>query len=66
MRTIKEGRWQDPELLAWQLALLIKPEDGCVDCGYSFGYDQEGCDPCAPFTEVLALVGLTHSDKERS
>ena len=60
------GHWQDPHLLAIHVAAMIGPEDGCIDCGYSFGYDQEGCDSCAPFTQVLAMAGRTHSDKERS
>jgi hypothetical protein len=36
-------------------------DDACVECGYQFAYDQEGCDACRTITDVLQRANLTRS-----
>jgi hypothetical protein len=60
------GGWRDPVALLDRLARQIKAGDGCVECGYSLHYELEGCDACAPITELLKAAGQTHQDGRRS
>ena len=41
----------------------VNPEDGCVKCGYQFGYEQESCDQCRTITDVLEQVGRTFKEE---
>ena len=45
------------------MAEKVDPEDGCVNCGYQFGYESEGCDGCKPITDVLQEVGRTFKEE---
>jgi len=41
----------------------VDPEDGCVKCGYQFGYELEGCDECTLITEVLEVTDRTFKEE---
>jgi len=41
----------------------VNPEDGCVKCGYQFGYTEEGCDECETITDVLAWAERTFKEE---
>ena len=42
----------------------VTPEDGCVKCGYQFGYSEEGCEDCEVITVVLEAAGKTFGNDD--
>ena len=57
------GRYRTPSKYAWQMAQAVDLDDACVECGYQFAYDQEGCDACKPITDLLAIAGQTRQEE---
>lgn len=67
MRPLGVGpRWRKAQAVVTELAIRVNPGDGCIECGYAFHYEPEGCDACAPITVLLVAAGLAHNDGDRS
>lgn len=52
--------WRQPEMVRETMAEMVSGTDGCIECGYQFGDETEGCDECKPITDLLKSVHLTH------
>ena len=55
--------YQEPSDVMFKMADAVGLDDACIDCGYQFAYELEGCDACRPITVLLEAVGLSRKEE---